>query len=308
MPYYLGIDGGGSKTTCAVGDDTSLLATVTSGPSNIVRVGEARAREALHQAVRQACAAAGVTPQQVQRGCIGAAGAAREEVAAAVRKILAEVLPAEIEIVGDTQIGMEAAFGTGPGVLVIGGTGSIAYGRDAQGKTARAGGWGFAISDAGSAHWIGLEAVRLALRAADENANVPPLLETLLQVRHSPSLDEFVRTTNSNPDFAAFFPAVVEAAASDPLARQVLNEAGIELAHLAAVVIAKLFAEHGSGAVPLAMVGGVFRHAPAVRAVFYNEIRRLPVPVEVNPEIVEPVHGALQMARRLAAKTMAKQT
>ena len=72
MPYYLGIDGGGSKTTCAVGDDISLIATATAGPSNIVRVGEARARESLQQAVRQACAAAGITPQQVGRTCVGA--------------------------------------------------------------------------------------------------------------------------------------------------------------------------------------------------------------------------------------------
>ena len=51
MPYYLGIDGGGTKTTCALGDETDLLAAATAGPSNIVRVGEAQARESLQQAV-----------------------------------------------------------------------------------------------------------------------------------------------------------------------------------------------------------------------------------------------------------------
>jgi len=71
VPYYLGIDGGGTKTTCVVGDDTSLLTTATAGPSNIVRVGEALARESLQQSVRQACAAAGITPAQVAHTCVG---------------------------------------------------------------------------------------------------------------------------------------------------------------------------------------------------------------------------------------------
>ena len=151
MAYYLGIDGGGSKTRCAVGDESSLLATVSVGPSNITRVGEARARESLHQAIREACAGAGIEPAQLRRACIGAAGAGREEIANVVRGIVAEVIPGKIEIVGDMQIALEAAFGTGPGVIVIAGTGSIAYGRDADGRTARAGGWGFAVSYEGSA-------------------------------------------------------------------------------------------------------------------------------------------------------------
>ena len=170
MAYYLGIDGGGSKTTCAVGDETSLLAMAVAGPSNITRVGEVRARESLHQAIRQACAEAKIDPRQLSRACVGAAGAGRKEIASVVRKIVAEVIPGAVEVVGDMQIALQAALGTGPGVIVIAGTGSIAYGRDAQGKTARAGGWGFAISDEGSAHWIGRAAVGSVLRAVDEFA------------------------------------------------------------------------------------------------------------------------------------------
>ncbi len=167
VPYYLGIDGGGTKTTCAVGDDTQLLASATAGPSNIVRVGEAQARESLQQSVRQACAAAGITPAQVAHTCVGGSGAARPELAAIVRSILAEILSTPIEVLGDIQIALEAAFDTGPGVIVVGGTGSIAYGRNRHGNTARAGGWGFAIGDEGSAHWIGRMGVSAVLRASD---------------------------------------------------------------------------------------------------------------------------------------------
>ena len=119
MTYYLGIDGGGSKTTCAVGDGTTTLATSTTGPSNVVRVGEAQARESLHLAIRQACSAAGITPAQVTQTCIGAAGAARPQIAGIVRRALAEILSPPIEVVGDMHIALEAAFDSGPGVISI---------------------------------------------------------------------------------------------------------------------------------------------------------------------------------------------
>lgn len=298
MAYYLGIDGGGTKTTCAVGDETSLLAKAVSGPSNITRIGESFARASLHHAIRSGCATVGIDVHQVQRACIGVAGAGREEVARAIRKIVAEVIFGEVDVVSDMPIALEAAFGAGPGVVVIAGTGSFAYGRDRQGKTARAGGWGFAISDEGSAHWIGLKAVSEALRAADKSATMPPLLEQLMRVLGKRSFDEFVREANSSPDFAEFFPMVVTSAkAGDSTAHQVLTEAGAELANLAAIVTGKLFTDHES-AVPLAMAGGVFRYAQVVRDTFYNQIGGLPHDFELNTEIVEPVHGALQMARR----------
>ena len=310
MAYYLGIDGGGTKTTCDVGDDSQVLATATAGPSNIVRVGEAQARESLHQAVRQACAAAGITPPQVAHTCVGGSGAARPDLAARLHRALAEILPTPIEVVGDMQIALEAAFDTGPGVIVIAGTGSISYGRDSRGDTARAGGWGFAISDEGSAHWIGRAAVSAVLRAADSSTAAndgilqlySPFAAALGKAWGVTTIADLARAANSipPPDFAALFPAV--AASQDDLAAQVLTQAGSELAQLAAIVTRRLFAGSEVAAVPVAMTGGVFRHAPLVGQVFYNELRRLDPRVEVSPQIVKPVEGALRMARRAAAR------
>jgi glucosamine kinase len=300
VPYYLGIDGGGTKTTCAVGDDSSVLATASAGPSNIVRVGEATTRESLHQAVRQACAAAGITPSQVLRTCVGGSGAARPELAAIVREFLAEMLSTPVDVVGDMQIALEAAFDEGPGVIVIAGTGSIAYGRDRQGKTVRAGGWGFAIGDEGSAHWIGRAAVIALLRASDQNevAGDSALAAALFRAWGVRSLSDLARAANSvpPPDFSALFPAVL--ATKDELAAQVLRSAGRELAQVADIAIGRLFAKAEPGPVPVGMVGGVFRHAELVRQVFYNELRRLDPRAEVIPQVVEPVEGALRMARR----------
>ena len=306
MAYYLGIDGGGSKTTCAVGDESSVLATVTTGASNITRVGEDRARESLHEAIREACAAAGIDLLRVKRACIGVAGAGRDEIAIAVGKFAKEIVYGEVEVVGDMQIALAAAFGDGPGVIVIAGTGSIAYGRNAHGETARAGGWGFAISDEGSAHWIGRAAVSGLLRAIDqaveagiaEAASKTALFEKFKAAWNLDTLDEFVLTANSAPDFAALFPAISAAAdAGDSLAQRVLSQAGRELAQLAGIVLQRLFADPIRSTIPLAMIGSVFRHSFKVREVFREEVRQLDARVEVNPQMVEPVTGALQMAR-----------
>jgi N-acetylglucosamine kinase-like BadF-type ATPase len=304
VAYYLGIDGGGSKTTCVVGNEVSQLATVTAGPSNITRVGEVRARESLQEAIRQACTGAGIDPRQVQRACIGIAGAGRKEIADTVRKIVAGIIPGEIEIVGDMKIALAAAFGAGQGVIVIAGTGSIAYGRDAQGRTARSGGWGFAISDEGSAHWIGRTAVSTLLRAIDQedaySAEASSLCREMKAAWNLHSLDEFLRAANFDADFPLLCPGVLAAAdAGDALAQCVLAQAGRELAQLAAIVTRRLFSEGGADAgIPLAMAGGVFLHSSAVREVFRDEVHNLDSRLEVNPRVVEPVVGALQMARK----------
>lgn len=271
----------------------------------MIRVGEQQARESLQNGVRQACTAAGFTPAQITSTCAGASGAGRPEIAAIVRNALAEILPGPIRVVGDMEIAFDAAFDTGPGVIVIAGTGSIAYGRDRQGRTARAGGWGFAVGDEGSAHWIARQAVRAVLRDSDEtqqtsqNSLTSEFATALCRAWQAASLIGLARTASAvpPPDFAALFPVV--AASDDVLALQLQLNAGKELARLAAIVTHRLFPPDETDPVPVAMIGGVFRHAPRVRESFYNELPRLDSRIIVNPQVVEPVDGALRMARRV---------
>ncbi len=304
MAIFLGIDGGGSKTSCLIGDETSILGTGTAAGSNLIRVGEARSGEALAAAIRQACSVANIAPEQIDRVCVGLAGAAQPEISDLVLRIISELIPCEIEVVGDMVIALEAAFGSGPGVIVIAGTGSIAYGRNAEGQTARAGGWGFAISDEGSGHWIGRDLVAKAIRAWDEDQDPDPLpLKTLLQSWHLETRDQLVLAANAipPPDFAALFPAVISLADSgDAIARDLLNQAGSELAKLTAAVIRRLFPRPVP--VPVAMSGGVFASSPLVREVFYNSLRSERPDAAINPNVIEPVRGALELARKTARK------
>jgi N-acetylglucosamine kinase-like BadF-type ATPase len=297
---FLGIDGGGSQTTCAIGDETSLLGNGSGAGSNAIRVGEAQAGKSIASAIRQACAAAKVTPKQVTRTCIGVAGGARPETTEVIRRILSELVSGEIEVVGDMVIAMEAASGSGSGVVVIAGTGSIAYGRNAEGQTVRAGGWGAAISDEGSGHWIGRAAVTAAMRAYDESQS-NGLLESIMKAWGVSTREQVIVVSNSSPppDFAGLFPAVLAAVdAGDPRAHDILAQAGVELATLAKIVISRLFANAASA--PVAMSGGVFRNSALFRQVFYNRLRLECPNAVINVNLVDPVKGALDLARRAA--------
>jgi len=309
---FLGIDGGGSKTTCLIGDETSILGAGSAAGSNLVRVGEAEAREALATAIRQACAVANIAPSQIQKTCVGLAGAARPEISDPVCRLIAELVPGEIEVVGDMVIALEAAFAGDPGVIVIAGTGSIAYGRNSQGETARAGGWGFAISDEGSGHWIGRAALAEAMRAQDRGAGeneakaenaIPSLLESLMKSWHVRAREQLVLAANATPapDFAALFPTVLSLAdQGDLIALGVLTQAGAELASLARTVIMRLFAN--AGRVSVAIAGGVFSSSRLVRQVFYSHLRSEYPDAAMNPGVTEPVRGALELARKGARK------
>jgi glucosamine kinase len=298
VAIYLGVDGGGTKTTCVIGDENSLLATATAGGSNVIRLGEAEARRGLHDAIQRACEAAKVELSSIHRISVGTAGSGRPQIGDIVRRMVAEIFPGEILIVGDMVIALEAAFGEAPGVVAISGTGSIAYGRNAIGRTARAGGWGFAISDEGSAHWVGRTAVMAIMRAHDEGAG-SSLFKVISQAWAITTLGELVRAANATPapNFAELFPPILAAAESGDLsARTVLTQAGAELAGLAKIVISRIFEEAPD--VRVAMSGGVFRNSALVRQVFYNSLRSEYPSAAVVSTVVDPAKGALDIARR----------
>jgi glucosamine kinase len=297
MPFFLGIDGGGTKTRCVVGDEKSELGAGTSSSSKVQRVGEAYARDALAGAVNEACVQAGISPRQIVRTCAGITGAARPEIAGVMRDLMTSMVGGHVEIVGDIEIAFEDAFGSGSGVMLIAGTGSIAFGRNEKGESARAGGWGYPISDEGSGQWIGAEAVREALRARD-CGHPGGLLNDLIEKLGASSFEDFIVRLNANPsvDFATLFPIVLAASdGGDGAAREILTRAGCELASMAGTVIERLFHEQS---VSVATHGGVFASSAIVRESCAQELRARHPRLELLDREVDPARGALERARR----------
>jgi N-acetylglucosamine kinase-like BadF-type ATPase len=295
MPLYLGIDAGGTKTDCAFSNGAELLGQA-SGPScKLARVGRQQARENLHLVIRRACEAARVQAADVQHVCIGMAGASLPEAVQWAQDTIREVIPgATIYVAGDHIIAHRAAFGVSPGVLVIAGTGSIAFGRNQAGETARAGGWGPNVSDEGSAFWVGRESVTTVLRAYDfggDNALLPVIAKAW-----SVAPEDVVRLANAaEPRFAELAVSVTEAAEKgDPTARDIATRAGKALAALGGAVIRRLWPK--GGMVPLALSGGVLQGSALVRQAFKEAMRAEHPEAALSFTTVRPVLGALEIA------------
>jgi glucosamine kinase len=297
MAFFLGIDGGGSKTECMVGNETAVLGWASSGSSKIARVGEDAAHAALREGIARACAAAGIAASQVQRTCIGVAGASQPESVDAIRRLLGEIVSGDIDVVGDMEVAHHAAFDGGAGVVVIAGTGSIAYGRNPQGETARAGGLAPATGDPGSGEWIGQTAVDLIL-LANEYGHSPALLEVVLKAWKLDDLQQLshLLKTSPQPGFAALFPII--AVSGDPIAGRVLARAGRELSVIAADVLGRLWSE--PSAVEVAMYGGVLENSLEVRDAFTAALSERFPGTHIALGRRRPAEGALIMARRAA--------
>ncbi|HLH08124.1 MAG TPA: BadF/BadG/BcrA/BcrD ATPase family protein [Terriglobales bacterium] len=296
MPLYIGIDGGGSKTACVLGDENSVLASSRSAGSNVIRLGEKYAAASLQSAISQACCTAQVSPLKVQAACVGASGAGRPEVQEQIRALLGSILPrSSVRVIGDNEIAHEAALLGRPGVVVIAGTGSVAYGRNQRGETARAGGYGLAVSDEGSGQWIGREAIAKALRAG--NTSLLTAAMRHWQLSSQEALIQFVNRSPA-PDFSSLFPLLLSAARTgEAMAKSVLQAAGCELATLTDNVLRQLWRE--GDPVRVGLVGGVFANSPEVRLAFLLTLRECWPTTAVSFQIADPVLGALSIARQM---------
>jgi N-acetylglucosamine kinase-like BadF-type ATPase len=304
MTFFLGIDAGGSKTRAAVGDEHRILGRADTSSSKIQRVGEAEARRTLRAVIQEACGAAGIAPNRIAQACIGISGFSDPDVVERVRSIVGETVPAPVEVVGDMLIALEAALGPLPGCIVNAGTGSFALGRNERGICVRVGGWGPAISDEGSGYWIGHAAVAAVLRAHDSGESTA-LAGAITQAWHLGTYEDFVRVASASPppDFAQLFPTVLrEAEQGDPIAGEVLERAGAEVAELARLAIRRLWPD--STRVRVVIVGGVLESSWPTRRAFAAGLRKSCPDCAISFGAVEPVLGAVAIAKKHSASSI----
>ena len=164
--HVLGIDVGGTKTVCLLGDEEGRVLSTARGPgANLQTVGELQLEKVLHTVMAEALTEQSVAPAAI---CLGIAGVDRPEDATFVRGVMSRIgYKARILVVNDALIALQAGIGAEAGIVIVAGTGSIAYGCDRDGTAARAGGWGYVLGDEGSGYWIGRLALRAIAREAD---------------------------------------------------------------------------------------------------------------------------------------------
>jgi N-acetylglucosamine kinase-like BadF-type ATPase len=301
----LGIDGGGSHTVAllaaADGDNRwTILGRGEAGPSNLQAVGSAAALAALDKAVAAVFAATKRPRATVAAACLGLAGAARPDDQEIIMDWARYVrLAGEVEIKTDAEILLAAGTPGGWGLAIIAGTGSIAYGRRADGRTARAGGWGYLLGDEGSGYALTLAGLQAVVQAADQRGAATSLSEQFLTRLGLKKPQELVRAIYQGgldrAALAELAPLVLQSAEEgDPVALAIVDKAANELAVTAATVVRKL--DLPSDELALALSGGVLLASEDYRQRILKELASLGVHPDPVTLVHEPSEGSVRLA------------
>jgi N-acetylglucosamine kinase-like BadF-type ATPase len=303
MSYSLGFDGGGTKTDCVLlnahGD---VIGEGHGGPANPLRSGYDGAFSSLREAAAGAIAAGKIRPADITSVCAGLAGAGRRSVVRRMMVFLSQEFPAALtQVATDYEVALESAVGSGPGIVLIAGTGSVAYGRNAAGDTARAGGYGPFLGDEGSAFEIGRRAVSAVARSRDMDAPVTVMAEMISAALDCPDWDDLMLRIMKNPDdvFPKLFPVVADAANSeDSAAKEIMFASAIGLGNLAMIVIRRLGMKGEQ--FPLVKCGGVFGHCQMLDSLLDSVLASGALRAKLLRLEISPAVGAARMAARFA--------
>ena len=300
MRLFCGVDGGGSKTMCVVGDERGrVLGVGVAGPANPSIVGVEGACEAVRKAVVAALREASGARASVVFAALAGAGSWRRG------KTLVEALSGKgpwdrVEVGPDALAALMSVTLGKPGVVVIAGTGSVALSTDGEGNVYKVGGWGWLVDDEGGGFYLGREGIRRALMAYDGRGPATLLAELVERALGASSLEDVVDRIALGElgvrEIAMLAPTVIEAyRRGDEVAAEILRDACRSLAVAAAAAAKKAGLK---GGVKVGVCGGVFEGSAEFRAEFEKALKKLLPEAEVVSPAVKPAVGALLLAYR----------
>jgi N-acetylglucosamine kinase-like BadF-type ATPase len=299
--YFLGLDGGGTKTDCVLVDGSGkTLARSTAGPSNPIRAGYAKAWFTLSDAADVVLEHHHIKAGDIRGIYAGIGGAGRDVVARRIGTFLENAFPqAAVTVTTDLAITLQAAVGDAEGLVLIISTGSAAYGRGAHGETARAGGRGPWFSDEGSAFDIGRRALAAVVRAEENRGPETELSERVLKWLGCSEWNRVLDWVVKNPDdvFPRIFPLVAELGDKrDPVCESILSNAAESLTELVASVLSRL--NLSDREVPIAKAGGAVGRSGFFDAAIDEGLNRVAPRVRLIPLAMKPAEAAAQLAIR----------
>jgi glucosamine kinase len=301
--YFLGFDGGGTKTECVLADaEGRVLERAFAGPSNPLRTGYTRAWFALSDGADLVMSRQKIHADQITGICAGLGGAGRPGVEHRALTFFERGYPrAQVRVTTDLEIALEAAFGSREGILLLAGTGSAAFGRDANGRRARAGGRGPWFSDEGSAFDVGRRAFAAVTCAEEHRGPATSLSDQILPWHESRDWDSLLEHVAKNADdvFPKTFPLVAELAdKGDAVSREILTSAAALLAELVACVADELGWHDRE--TPVAKVGGMFGRSKYFDAAIEAEMKMAVPRARLLSLEISPAEAAVRMAIRSA--------
>lgn len=298
----LGVDGGGTNTRAAILDRHGRLrGEGRAEAANFLRVGLTTAVANIQAAVVSACRAAGIEAHDIAAACIGLAGVGNSKHRSEMEKALHGALGIRrMSVETDARVALAGATNLEPGVVIIAGTGSIAYGINRHREYARAGGWGPAMGDEGSGYYIGRRALAAVVSAYDHRLEPTSMTEAVCQhfgVSTPPELPPVIyeSPTKVMHEVAELAKIVARAARDgDAVARGILTDAAVELARAVVAVIKRL--ELQDETFRVAYVGGVFDAGEMIIAPMADEITKVAPRASIAPPLSPPVIGAARLA------------
>ena len=296
--HVIGIDAGGTKTVCLLADERGLILAEGRGPgANLHTSGELGVEKVLHEVMEAAIGERGITPVAI---CLGIAGVDRDDEARTVHAIMRRIgRLSRVVVVNDALIALVAGARDDPGIVIIAGTGSIAYGRNHRGQAARAGGWGHMIGDEGSGYWIGREALAAVMRAADGRGPLTGLTDDVLEHFSISDVSRLPRIVYDREQprmsVAALGPLVQRARDNgDAVATGILERAADELGLGAGSVATRL--EMRGDPFSFYLAGGVFRVVPWLASELTRRLVEVAPRCHVHLLHEEPAVGAVWLA------------
>jgi N-acetylglucosamine kinase-like BadF-type ATPase len=300
--HVLGIDAGGSKTVAWLADgDGRVVGEGRAGGANLHHAGELGTEKVLFSVIQAAVGAAAPLPPVV---CVGMAGMDRADDREMVDTILRRLgFRGQVLAVNDALIALVAGADQSPGVVIIAGTGSIAYGVGPGGMAARAGGWGEVYGDEGSAFWVGKLALAAVVRAADGRGPHTALTARVLRHAGVDRVDGLVAQVYARPErrpaITAMAGLVARAASDgDKVATEILSDAAGELTLAARSVVEQLGMRGERFRVVLS--GGLFKMAPVMASLVAARVAEVAPRAETGVLTDEPALGAVRLALRAA--------
>ena len=300
---FLGVDGGGTKTRLIVADGTGHVLTSVSGPGSAIgAAGIDASADVIMNLADEALKAAGIPDVTPSILCAGVAGAGRDEPRANLRRALrSREVADDVIVTTDAQVALMDAFGyDGPGVLLIAGTGSVAFARGPTGTEDRCGGWGPALGDEGSAHWLARRALSAATASADGREPDSTLLGALMTAAQCDEPDDMIAWAEvaERDAIAALAPIVLRAAENgDRRANTIATMAAEELVLHVRTLARRLFVDERA-AVPVALSGGLLSRGSWMRKLVEHRLKSAVPGAVVKHDDVDGARGALKLAAR----------
>jgi glucosamine kinase len=305
----IGIDGGGSKTHAIVANESGESLGEATGPGSAVKPGEEEASaDVIAQTAREALEKARLSDVTPRVLCVGVAGAGRENAKQALwQALVARDVASDVVVHTDFGIALDDAFGDGPGVLLIAGTGSAAFGRSPAGTTGRCGGWGPIIGDEGSGTWIGRRALSIVSAAADGRESQTALTGAILTAAEVNEVSDLIpwAAAATREQIASLAPVVFSVAEGGDLRANAVISLAVEelMLHIRALG-QSLFGDERA-AIPVALAGGLMTKGTTLRKRLEHRLRAAVPGAQVKAGPIVAARGAVRGALRFVGAEVA---